>query len=236
LAREPPDPSYWAPYSGPYRPGDWSRGTSYLVGSLVNFEGRYYVAIVDRPSRPPPQDGAWLPYMPQPTPFAGEGNWSSDTEGRRTQCFTLEIRNDGGGHLGHRITEANGARGIFGTTLHAAASGYTRTPSGPDAQVILLGGGKIGSVASHLFWLDTADQGAAPTMGVTSITRNSTGTMLAVSAAIREAAIGGVRRHRLCVELTHAATGAPFGLTPENFGGASGQAALCIVFMGALSV
>jgi hypothetical protein len=235
-AREPPELSLWAPYSGPYTPGSWSPGTSYLVGSLVTFQGRCYVAIADGPSRPPPQDGSWQTYMPEPRPFLGEGNWSSDTDGRRAQCFTLEIRNDGRGHLEHRITEAHGARGIFASANHGTASGYSRTPSGPDAQVILLAGGKIGSDAPHLFWLDTAEQSAAPTMGVTSITRNSTGTMLAVSATIREATIGGVRRHRLCVDLTHAATGVPFGLTPENFGGANGHAALGIVFMGALSV
>jgi hypothetical protein len=232
---DPGHSSDWTPYCGPYSPLPWSASNRYDVGSLVTHEGACYIAHTENVRRAPPDPALWRPYVPVPTPYAGEANWSSETRGQRPQCFTLQLRNTGQGRLQHRIVEPGGSRSSFASAINGAAFTFVPTPAGADDSTIFLGGGKIGSASPHLFWLDTADQSAADTFGMACITQNTVGTPLIVAAAIMPSNIGGVQRHRLCLGLHHASTGAPFALTPGNFGGATGSAGLDIAWMGALS-
>jgi hypothetical protein len=210
----------------------WSRSAEYVPGNLVSEGGVNYICLRANRGERPPDLSFWdVFYL---APHGGDGNWHSETAGQRPQSFTLRIANLRG-ELQHRIAEPGGAPTHFASTVHGATAAFMRTPTGPDESTAFVGGGKIGSSAPGTFWLDTASQALADTMGVAFVSFNSTGTPLNVVAAIRPARINGALKNRLCFQLTHAATGEDFALQPANFGGASGSAAVQISWMGSIS-
>jgi hypothetical protein len=210
----------------------WARTAAYVPGNLVSDAGVAYLCLRENRDERPPNLGFWSVF--HLAPHSGEGNWHSETAGQRLQSFTLRIANVRG-ELQHRIAEPGGAATRFAATIHGASAAFTTTPAGADDSTAFAAGGKIGSVSRSTFWLDTANQAIADTIGVAFVSFNSTGTPLNVMAAIRAARIGGEMRNRLCFELTHAATGEPFALAPANFGGAGGNAAVQISWMGSIS-
>ncbi|HEX3845745.1 MAG TPA: hypothetical protein VHV81_00060 [Steroidobacteraceae bacterium] len=144
-------------------------------------------------------------------PHGGDGLWESESAGQRLQSFTLRIRNDSG-MLQHRIGEPGGGDTRFASTINAASAAFVRTPAGADATTPFAAGGKIGGSQTNVFWLDTADQSAADTLGVAFVSYNSTGVVLNVVAGVAAASIVGTSRNRLYFQFTNAATGAPFAL------------------------
>lgn len=141
----------------------------------------------------------------------GEGNFSSDSAGQKLQSFTLHITNQGG-RLQHRICEAGGSPTNFAATIKGATAHPTVTPIGTDSSTSFDGGGKIGSAAPGLFWLDTTDQRISDTVGLAVISHNTTGIPLNVISLMQSGTIGGVTRNRLSFVFTHAVTGVPFPL------------------------
>jgi hypothetical protein len=233
-ASEPPNATYWRHYTGGYTPRPWSSTQTYYVGSLVTARNGYnYLGIRGSVGEAPPNPTYWAPYSRQPAPLAGQGNWFSETDGRRLQAFTLRIRNNGAGVLEHQISESTGS--VFASVVHGAAATFTTTPTGPDDLATLVAGGKIGSASPDVFWVDTPSQTIADTVGVASVAFNTTGTPLNVVAAIANVALHGASANRLCFRITNAVNGSAFALTPANFGGASGSAMLQIVWTGNLS-
>jgi hypothetical protein len=210
----------------------WSRSTEYVPGNLVSDDDVNYQCIRANRAERPPSLSFWQVF--HLAPHGGDGNWLSETAGQRPQSFTLRIANVRG-ELQHRIAEPGGAPTHFASTIHGASAAFNKTPTGPDESTAFAAGGMIGSSAPGVFWLDTANQAVADTMGVAFISFNSTGTPLNVVASIRAARINGETKNRLCFQLTHAASGADFALQPANFGGADGRGAVQISWMGSIS-
>lgn len=234
-ANGPPNTTYWTHYSGPYTPGEWNSRTTYYAGSIVRYGGYNYIGVLGNANQAPPNSTYWAPFIPEPAPISGEGHWSSDTDGQRLQSFTLSIQNNGKGTLQHRISEPGGATTNLASVIYSATATFTNTPTGPDGSVALVAGGKIGSASPNIFWLDTPNQMIEDTIGMASISLNTTGTALNVVALVFSANINGAVRNRLCFRLTNAANGDYFALTPANFGGSAGKAILQITWMGHLS-
>ena len=234
-ANGPPNTTYWRQYSGPYTPGEWNSRTTYYVGSIVRYGGYNYIGVQGSTNQAPPNSTSWAPYIPEPAPISGEARWSSDTNGQRLQSFTLSIQNNGKGTLQHRISEPSGATTNLASVVNSATANFTNTPTGPDGSVALVDGGKIGSASPNIFWLDTPNQTIADTIGVASISLNTTGTALNVLALVLPANINGAVRNRLCFRLTNATNGDNFPLTPANFEGSAGKAILQITWVGHLS-
>lgn len=235
-ASEPPNATYWELYSDGYTPSAWHARQAYLVGSIVvAADGYNYIGIRDNVARAPPDPSFWARYVPEPRPLTAQGSWSSESDGRRPQALTLRIRNDGTGVLQHQISEAGEATRGTGTLIKNMTPAFAITPTGLDASVALVAGGKIGSPSREVFWLDTPNQSLTDAVGLASVSLNSTGTPLNVVASVVNATIHGANANRLCLRITNAATGEGFALTPENFGGSQGRASLQISWLGSLS-
>jgi hypothetical protein len=147
----------------------------------------------------------------------GEGNYSSQTNGQHLQCFVIQILNSEG-RLQHKICEANGGAGNFSSLIAGASAQLTITPSEADMTTGFAAGGKIASANPGTFWLDTANQKIADSIGIAAISYNTSGTPLAVNASIQASTIAGQRRNRLAFSLSNLATGALFPLNPSTIG------------------
>jgi hypothetical protein len=235
-SNEPPNRTYWRPYSGNYTPSAWDAKQTYYLGSIVTAsDGHNFTGIRESVGQAPPNPTYWAPYIPAPVPLAGQGNWFSETDGQRSRAIAVRIRNSGAGVLQHQISDSGGNTAGLAAVINNTTSSFTTTPTGPDAWVAFLAGGKIGSVSPDVFWVDTPNQRIAETIGVASISLNTTGTPLNVVASIVNVTIHGANANRLAFRVTNAATGEGFALTPANFGGSSGSAVLQISWLGNLS-
>ena len=232
----PPNTAYWRLYSDDYTPSQWDRAQIYYVGSIVTAtDGYNYIGVRGSVGQAPPNPTYWSSYVPEPAPFAGQGSWFSETDGRRSQAFTLRIRNNGAGVLQHQIAGFGGTTGGSAVIINNTTRAFTTSPTGPDRSVALVAGGKIGSVSPDVFWLDTPNQTMADTIGVASVSFNTTGTPLNVVASVVNVTIHGVNANRMCFRITNAANGTGFALTPANFGGDAGSAVVQISWLGNLS-
>jgi hypothetical protein len=148
---------------------------------------------------------------------AGEGSfWSglfnagpvSTVKQQQIQSFTLRVAN-----LATVINHLIGAAGSpttasnFVTQISGALNTYTPTPTGPDASTPFAAGGKIGSVESNTFYLNTAGQTVGDALLHANITSNTTSTAYQIIAAFQSADIAGAIATRLSFSLINPATG-----------------------------
>ena len=53
---------------------------AYYVGSIVKYGDYNYIGVLAGTNQAPPNTAYWAPFNPEPTPFSGEGHWSSASQ------------------------------------------------------------------------------------------------------------------------------------------------------------
>lgn len=145
----------------------------------------------------------------------GIGNYSSNEAGQKLQNFVLRIVNTAG-TLQHRITNTSGNATNFASRINGASASLTNTPTGADGATAMAAGGKIGSAATSVFWLDTVSQKGADQLHLLSSVYSSSGAGLSAIPSVTSIDINGVTRTRLNFQFYTVATGAVFALTTAN--------------------
>jgi hypothetical protein len=146
---------------------------------------------------------------------AGEGNYSSDTQGMRKQCFKLRLINSGG-TLQHRITDGGGNPTKFASLINGASSALTNTPTGTDSSTAMAAGGKIGSASPSVFWFDTPPQVTGYDLMNATECISNTGDNIRAVTLLQSININGVTRTRLGVQLWNMTGAANYNINTTN--------------------
>lgn len=146
-----------------------------------------------------------------------ENNTDAASGLQTDQSFALILQNTAG-TLQHQIIEdvGAGALGNFSSRIIGGTATLTNTPNGADASTPFANGGKISSVNTNWFILNTAPQNEAFSQLQATITGNKTGTALNVQCFAFLENVNGVTQLRIILQFTNAATDASFALTTAN--------------------
>lgn len=152
-------------------------------------------------------------------------------KGQKLQAFTVTIQNDSG-TIKHRIGRAGQASqsSNFNEKINGASTTLTATPTGTDSSTAMAAGSKRSSADNSILILDTGDITAADSLGLASVSFNSSGTDLIVNARRTSRNVNGTTITRLELSLGDTA-GAAFNLNTSNI--AAGKA-IDITFHGFL--
>ena len=135
---------------------------------------------------------------------------------QQLQCFTLRIYNNAG-TLQHRITDSNGGvLPTFSNKISGASATYQNTPTGADATTAFAFGGKISTVLTNGFVLNTAVQVPASGLFMANIAYNNTGTAMTVLPIFDSLNVNGTTQNRLVFTLYNPTTGAAVPITTAN--------------------
>ena len=133
----------------------------------------------------------------------------------------LQLTNTAG-TLQHRIGSVGDptVAGPFAASINGAVATLTNTPTGADGSTAFAAGGKVLSVATNVFALDTLDhatQQNVPILGCW-VGRSTTGDSIQIYPRVISRDVNGVTRERLELALYDAATGNALAINTTTIG------------------